>query len=324
MNNDLLSLFAQVPDETKQKYKDYEKALHTHLKENNFLLFSKELADARAEKGYYYMEQNFFSDLLLIANKYIDNLPDIEFLPRRYFDFATSREFIEGRNIIIADELVNMFLTRFSCVAFYSSMNTEEAIDIKAINRMFIGVIDTLVCRNVDISVDGMIEIITKYENATKYACLFSRAMYSYYLCHEIAHIALNHTENTKDNEYEADALAYEIFYATILNRASLKHLEFFQGLRRAPLALFDILDTVEYFKTEILDQPSNFTTHPEPFLRKAALLNQFDFGDDVESFNLYLVVSEKAVALKHYINKYKGALRVNIEKIHKEDTSTR
>ena len=321
MNNDILSMFMQVPDGNKQKYKEYEKALFEHIKNNDFNMFDKKLADARAEKGYFYMEQNFFSDLHFIAKKYIKDLPDMIFLPRRYFDFVTSREVIDGKNIIIADELVNMFLTWFSCLAFYASMNTDEPKDKKALSRMFIGVIDTLVCRNVDDCVDGMLEIVTKYDNSTKFACLMSRAMYSFNLCHEIAHVALGHSDNSRINEFDADALGYEIFYSTILNHDILKHLEFFGGLRRAPLALFDILDVVEYYKLEILNQSSDYKIHPEPFLRKAALLDQFDFGDDPECFNLYLVISEKAVALKHYIDKHKDALRVNIRKIHSGDS---
>jgi len=319
-HDDFLDLLKKVPNP--ENYAEYERELNEHIKKNNFSLYDAELADARKDLGYYYMEINFFSDLFSIARKYISDLPDIEFIPRRWNDFNVMLEKYNGKNIIFADELMLMFLNSFSCGAFYMSMKASTIKDRKALNRMLVSLIDIFACRNKDNIAQDLLTIFTENDHSTKFACFMARAMYSFLLCHEIAHLALQHSNVSWENEFDADALGYEIFYSAILNHENLKHLEFFDSLRRAPLALFDILDTLEYFKSVIHDHKGSPLTHPEPSLRKAALLDQFDFGDNEECFNLYLVISERAAALKYYIHKYRDVMKEEIKKIHMSDAT--
>jgi hypothetical protein len=319
-NNDIPDFLKQEPNLDDEKYKDYEKYLLENISINNFSLYDEKMANDRKTKGYYYMEVNFFSDLLAIAQKYIKDLPDIALIPRRYFDFTTYHDKFKEKHIIFADELMPIFLTNISCGAFYMSATNSQIQDKKRLNRLLVTIIDVFVCRHKDNAAADLFTVITENDHSTKFACFMQRAMYSFILCHEIAHIALQHSGSSLINEFDADALGYEIFYSTILNADNLKYLEFFISLRRAPLALFDILDVVKYYQRVILDKEDNDTSHPEPILRKAALLDQFDFGDDEECFNLYLVISERMTALKYYIYKYKDVMREKIKEIHLTD----
>jgi hypothetical protein len=319
--DDIIKSQMAVPeyDDTVQ---DAERKLKEYLAYNNFTLFDSELADKR-KQDYFYMEMDFFSDIISITKKYLNHVPNIRFLPRRFFDFKMSVGTIGAEKILFAEELVLSFLTEFSCYAFYLSMKeTREKDDIRPFKRRMIAMIDIFVFRKKNTDFDEItMEVIGKNEHSTKFACFMARAMYTYILCHEIAHAVINYKgEKSLQNEFDADALGYEIFYSLILNSDNLKHLEFFPGLRRAPIALFDIFDLIDYFKREILDNYTVDTSHPAPFLRKAALLEQFDFGDDEESFNLYLVISERVSALKYYIYKNREVMKKEISKIHESD----
>lgn len=224
--------------------------------------------------------------------------------------------------MIFAEELVHSFLNNFCIAAFYMTMTSSEIQDKKAINRLLVSILDIFACRHKNLGLDDFFAtIITENDHATKFACFMARAMYSFMLCHEIAHVALGHAGNDMLNEFHADALGYEIFYSAIINCDNLEYLEFFDGLRRAPLALFDIFDLVNYFNRTIHDKNDESDSHPDPILRKAALLNQFDFGDDEECFNLYLVISERTTALRYYIYKYRDVMKREIKKIHISDT---
>ena len=301
-----------------------ERRLKEYLEYNNFSLYDSDIAEKR-KHDYFYMEMAFFSDIMLIARKYIKYLPNIRFLPRRYFDFSMSVGSLGSEKIIFAEELMLSFLTEFSLFAFYISMeNTAKAAkdDLRQYKRYMVAAIDIFACRKKNSGIDEVfLEVVGKNEHSAKFACFMSRAMYTFMLCHEVAHTVLNQSADSSfQSEFDADALGYELFYSLISNSDKLNYLEFFQGLCRAPLALFDIFDLVDYFKREILDEFVEDPKHPAPFLRKAALLDQFDFGDDEESFNLYLVLSEQVSSLKYYIHKYKDVMRKEIKKIHDRD----
>jgi sRNA-binding regulator protein Hfq len=194
--------------------------------------------------------------------------------------------------------------------------------DIKKYKKWMIAVIDIYACQHKQMWRDEtMLEVITKNEMSSKYACFMARAMYTFIICHEVAHIIYKHTKETSiRDELDADALGYEIFCALILDSENLTTLEFFEGLRRAPLALFDIFELVEYYKETIHNKTPLPSGHPLASLRKAALLNQFDFGNNVESFDLYLVISEKASALKHYIYEHRVGMREEVQRIHNDN----
>lgn len=302
--------------------RENEKRMKEYLAEQNFSLYDFELAEKR-KQNYFYMEENFFRDIINITKKHIKDMPDIQFLPRRKFDFNVSVGTLGTNKIIFAEELVLSFLTEFSCFGFFLVMyNTEKEATAKDIKRHMVAAIDIFICRKKNTGLDSvLLEAIGKNDHSTEYACYMARAMYTYILCHEIAHVVLEHEEKRDyQQEFEADALGYEIFNWLILNSEELEYLEFFEGLRRAPLAVFDIFDLVEYFKNIILEEREANLYHPAPYLRKAHLLDKFDFGDDEESFNLYLVISEQVSALKYYIYKYKDTMRKEIQKIHQQD----
>lgn len=318
---DIMEFEKAVPEHDQIAIKS-EKRMQDYFAKQNFSLYDSEIAEQR-KKDYFFMEENFFKDVMHITKKYIENVPEIKFLPRRKFDFNVSVGTLMGEKIIFAEELVVSFLTEFSCIAFFlAAKYTEKDEDIKVYKRHMVALIDIFVCRKKNSGIDNVIlEAIGKNDHSTKFACFMARAMYTYMLCHEVAHAALCHEEKIDyQQEFDADALGYELFYCLILNWDELKYLEFFPGLRRAPLALFDIFDLVEYFKREILEESEENPYHPLPYLRKAHLLDSFDFGDDEESFNLYLVISEQVSALKYYIYKHKETMRKEIKKIHADD----
>lgn len=318
---DIMDFERSVP-EYDQIARKSEECMQDYLAKQNFSLYDSELAEQR-KQDYFFMEENFFKDVMYITKKYIENVPEIKFLPRRKFDFNVSVGTLMGEKIIFAEELVVSFLTEFSCLAFFlATRNTEKDEAIKVYKRHMVALIDIFVYRKKNSGLDKVIlEAIGKNDHSTKFACFMGRAMYTYMLCHEVAHAVLQHEERVDyQQEFDADALGYEIFYCLILNCNDLQYLEFFPGLRRAPLALFDIFDLVEYFKKEILEQCEEKTHHPFPYLRKAHLLDSFDFGDDEESFDLYLVISEQVSALKYYIYKHKEIMREEIKKIHADD----
>lgn len=318
---DIIEAEKAVP-EYDETARESENRMKKYLAEQNFSLYDFELAEKR-KQDYFYIEENFFKDIINISKKYIGNMPDIQFLPRRKFDFNVSVGTLGTKKIIFAEELVLSFLTEFSCFAFFLVMyNTDKEATAKEIKRHMVAAIDIFICRKKNTGLDDvLLEAIGKNDHSTKFACYMARAMYTYMLCHEVAHVILEHEEKQNfHQEFQADALGYKIFNQLIRNSEELEHLEFFEGLRRAPLALFDIFDLVEYFKNIILEEVEINPYHPAPYLRKAHLLDKFDFGDDEESFNLYLVISEQVSALYYYIYKYKDTMRKEIQKIHQQD----
>ena len=318
---DIIEFEKAVP-EYDETARENEKRMKEYFAEQNFSLYDSELAEKR-KKNYFYMEENFFNDIIKIIKKHIKNVPDIQFLPRRKFDFNVSMGLIGTEKIVFAEELVLSFLTEFSCLAFFLAMNnTEKDATAKDYKRHMVALIDIFVCRKKNSGLDSvLLEAIGKNDHSTEYACYMARAMYTYMLCHEVAHLVLEHdAKRDFQQELEADALGYDFLNWIIQDYEELEHLEFFEGLRRAPLALFDVFDLVEYFKKVVLDEAETDSYHPAPYLRRAHLLDKFDFGDDEESFNLYLVISEQASALKYYIYKYKNTMREEIKKIHERD----
>jgi hypothetical protein len=317
MSVDIPNAFRPVPNLEEIPYREYLEDLKKHVKMNDFKMYDEKKVDAKNRLGYYYMEDNFFSDLYDVAYNNLDNLPEIKFVPRRFYDFDISSTKFKDKHVIFADELVLLFLNAFSFGAFYSSMEVPKLKGRRDINRFLVAVIDIYACRHKDYAPKNILEIITEMDNSTRFASLMSRAMYSFLLCHEIAHIALNHNDESWINEFNADALGYEIFSSAIRNRKNLKHLELFDGLARAPLALFELFDLINFFKSTILEINSVSSSHPNPLLRKAALLEQYNLGSDRDSFDLYLVISERASALKYYIHENKKIMRERVLEIH-------
>ena len=318
---DIIEFEKAVP-EYDETARENEKRMKEYFVEQNFSLYDSELAEKR-KKNYFYMEENFFNDVIKIIKKHVKNVPDIQFLPRRKFDFNVSMGLVGTEKIIFAEELVLSFLTEFSCLVFFLAMyNTEKDASTKDYKRHMVALIDIFVCRKKNSGLDNvLLEAIGKNDHSTQYACYMARAMYTYILCHEVAHVILEHdAKRDFQQELEADFLGYEFFNWLIQDYNELEHLGFFEGLRRAPLALFDVFDLVEYFKKVVLDEVEIDSYHPAPYLRKAHLLDNFDFGDDEECFNLYLVISEQVSALKYYIYNYKDTMGKEIRKIHERD----
>lgn len=316
----LAELLKADPDMNNPEYAEYLKQLKEHIEYNTFSAYDEEKSNARKEKGYYYMEMDFFSDLMSVSKKHISDLPDIKYVPRRIYDFNAKYFEQNGEHFIIADDLLLILLNVFSFGAFYMSMTAPKTKDNKGVSKFLVAAIDIFACRRKDNAPNDILTIITENDHATKFASFVARAMFSFALCHEIAHSALKDPNDDWIKEFHADALGYELLHSAILEHENLKHLEFFEGLRRAPLALFDILDLVEYYKQTILENVSSDKSHPPPTLRKAALLDQFDFGDNEECLNLYSVISERASALKYYIHKHRKGMREEITKIHESD----
>lgn len=293
-----------------------------YMKRNDFTFFDKKLANKHKE-DYYFSEKAFFDDILNTTKKLFDRTPEIIFAPKQYSQFTMTAECINGSNIVSAEDLIEIFLAEFSCIAFFMASNTgKQCSDMRPYKRALIAIIDIFACRCRYVRIDEIVlDVMTKNEHITKFACFMSRAMYTFLLCHEIAHIVKKHGNvvdgNSIKNEFEADSVGYEIFNSLIKNADEHKHLEFFPGLQRAPLALFEIFDLVDYFRKEILDDEAQDINHPPSYLRKAALLEGFDFGDDKESFDLYLVVSERVSSLKYYIYKNRDMMRKVIQEIH-------
>ena len=227
----------------------------------------------------------------------------------------------------MGEQIPLYFLTRFSVLSFFlsSKYTIQQYADLRPYKRQMIASIDTFLCRRCDMGENDItLEAMTKSEYFTRYAVLMARAMYAFALCHEIGHLILEHQKkrfkSSIERELEADYAANQIFELLIKDEEQHKYLEMMDGLSRAPLALFDIYDLVDYYKREILDVETEGGDHPRPYMRRASLLDGFGFNDNENSFNLYSVLSERASSLKYYIHKHKVQMRNIILEIHSAD----
>ena len=184
-------------------------------KKNNFSVCDETIK--KMESHQYSIEQEFFNDLINIAREYLARehsleLPKIFYHPRLYERFGATHELCNGNHVIFIDHAFINFLNNFTMLSFVSMTEPRDKEDSRIISNYLIGIVNLCSYHRENMGMNEYIaQTITKNEKAARNGCLFARAMISFMICHEIAHIALEHKGQGIQEELEADALGLHI-----------------------------------------------------------------------------------------------------------------
>lgn len=298
----------------------------------------KEIFNAQMDEGYfdnlkiadkdllepYKYEQMFFTDIINCIQKHFSvDLNNVKLWPRREFDMNTSIIFQDGIYYITTEDRTYDFIINFCANAFYITMQSIEGEEKKKYMRRLLALIDIYYFRNKYLQRGSDdLDVYINNQNSIYHAALVSRAMYTYLLCHEIAHIVLNPKQKPTDveDEFTADALAYKYYSCLIQNEREHKYLVMYEGLRRVPLLLFDLMELKDFYQELILQKTSHSINHPDNAMRKSALLYQYEFGNDEECMDLYLLVYEQIESVRYFLYQACDNIRQNIANLHGQD----
>lgn len=193
----------------------------------------------------------------------------IEFVPGIYF---TGVAFIESENEVPCvrfDEAFSCWLFSLSyliCLATFKPLSEDDQDTfVKALRAALDVQSDPYRMLEDDFPVWKLVD---QHTDVVQLAHLLERAMFVYVLCHELAHVRLNHPLDFEsvDQEIAADRCAAEFFHRICGNRA------LFAGyvdpkLACAPVLFFELL-TLSARRKRGTGGPSQTGSHPDPFER--------------------------------------------------------
>ncbi len=123
--------------------------------------------------------------------------------------------------------------------------------------------------------------MLTNHHDCLELSHALSRAMIVFVICHEIAHVALEHpsTMPSRDNEIAADAYATEMFQRVVANSANAGSIFIHHKLTFAPLLLFRLLGLVEARREQVSGTPPWTEVHPLSSERETAVAARLATG---------------------------------------------
>lgn len=178
--------------------------------------------------------------------------------------------FDSGLQVFINNVIITLIVCVYSTpsdqeVEFYFNHIFKEILEFKGLSSNFSGN-------------DDFMKIITKDYDLTMLGSYCGASIFTFIICHEIAHHILGHTKKRKKmamtnhkgeidhididdvsqlQEFDADSFGFELYTSAIKNYSSLNNLKLNNQFLSVPLSFFLLLDILELFAS-----PSN-STHP-------------------------------------------------------------
>ena len=242
--------------------------------------------------------EKYLFDLIISSN---DIYADIKYISlyNRSMNLTSSTLYQKG--LVFMDTTLNFFLLSFLCTTF--SLSHDKSIE--NINRCIKSCFTSL-------DLVGINREIGTYntKETTKMIALPSNvlnligdaywAIWTFLIGHELYHIVHNESDNSKQDEFYADAYGYKILIDLIIQQSTAKTKDticpFHQYMYLSPIMLLECLNFLDFYK-ELCGNMPTYTNHPTPSERINALFELYETHIPDE-FDTY----EGNIALNHFL----------------------
>lgn len=242
----------------------------------------------------YYLLDRYYQDLCTVLPDETTDYVFDNYLTKNFA--AHSAKDKHGKPIIAMDQQWSFFLFDVNTLLFIwacISLTNDERLEVA---QLFRDSMNGFADPNYHQSFRELMWSITqRYVDVLPLANLLTMAMFTYMLCHEIAHHNLNHDQQPQSHhiEFEADQLGFEYYCQVIDHFGTLTTLQIPPNMHSAPLVNFHHLKAVEW-----VYQVTEDDSHPLAEDRIGRLTPLFEQNASAESKELWTGLQASSVEL--------------------------